>query len=44
MSGPHVAQVQPGTSDFITLPNDPTSTKDVHHPTSIAGDLSHQLP
>lgn len=44
MTGPHVAQVQPSTSDFITLPNDPTSTKDVHRPTSVAGDLSYQLP
>lgn len=46
MTGPRVVvQVQPGTSDFITLSNDPTSIKDVHRPTStsIAGDLSHQL-
>lgn len=46
LTGPRVVvQVQPGTSDFITLPNDPTSIKDVHRPTStsIAGDLSHQL-
>jgi len=45
MTGPPAVQAQPGTRDFIALPNDPTSAKGVHHPTStsIAGDLSHQL-
>lgn len=31
-TGPHVVQAQPGATDFITSPNDPTSSKDVHHP------------